>query len=704
MKTLSAVLVAAWVAWFVNVSFASDQAAAPAAAVTRATLNGLEIALDSHTGAILQLNYPGPGILVDADVTEAGLVDVAYPHEQFEPLRLAARHSRDAVIEVNPDRVVIRLGRLGPSRDKFPTEGDVAATVTMLADPDGRSVILSCAIENHSARAVRQVIFPELRGLVPIAGPDHTILKTCGFGSAPFRELVVPEADQWYAENSSTVEHTSGGMFSTMWGRWLDLGGLQGGFSLFPQRWGWESHTTTVVQLHQSTGKLRIFCAHPAEIKPGEEWSSGKWVLTPHRSGWAKGIEPYRLWVRSKVHRAYAMPKHVRECLGYRTLWMCQNQVHDPTDVVWRFGDLPALAAEAKDHGLLEMVMWSWQPSFDASLPTPYSHLGTEAELLVAIGQCRAIGVNVAPFISVVQAGPKTADRYGLKIPDNNGWTYHTELIPRRNPPYATGYSCVQVGPANVQWQDEVAASCRQWADKGIRSISWDQYMTTTQQPSIQELTRRIRDYARSLDPESSFSAEELWNLEVDCEWLDYTWNWGTYRDCQAFVNAFPAPRRNVNINRSVSETRFAFMDNLMLNVWPAKPDNINGSEWIANVPELSRTLKICAGLRRQFLPYFTGGVLIGNCLLRENHPGVRVSAYVLPDRVLAVVLNQSSAAALAFSYDLEAWLPGHTTFAATQFDETGAEVTSGDVPMSGTFVTRSLQPLEMAIVEFVAK
>ena len=704
MKTLIATAVLACGAWMTTMAFASDTNVSQPIAVTRATLNGLEITLDSRTGAILGLDYPGPGSLLSADPEEAGLVDVAYPVEQFEPLRLAARHSQDAAIEVSPERVVIRLAKLGPSRDNFPTEGDVAAIVTLLADPDGRSLILSCAIENHSARAVRQVIFPELRGLLPIAGPDHTILKTCGFGSAPFRELVVPEVDQWYAENSSTVEHTSGGMFSTMWGRWLDLGGLNGGFSLFPQRWSWEPHTTTVVQLHQSTGKLRILSAHPAEIKPGEKWSSGNWVLTPHRSGWAKGIEPYRQWVRSKINRPYAMPRHVREGLGYRSLWMCQNQIHDPADVVWRFSDLPALAAEAKDHGLLEMVMWSWQPGFDASLPTPFPHLGTEAELLDAVAQCRAIGVNVAPFISVVQAGPKTAARYRLTIPDNNGWTYHTELIPRRNPPYATGYSCVQVGPANVQWQDEVAASCRKWADKGIRSISWDQYMTTAQQPSIQDLTRRIRDYARTLDPESSFSAEELWNLEVDCEWLDYTWNWGAYRDCQAFVNAFPAPRRNVNINRSVSEARFAFMDNLMLNVWPARPDHINGSEWIAKVPELSSTLKTCAGLRKQFLPYFTDGVLIGNCLQQETRPGVRLSAYVLPDRVLAIVLNQGPEAALTFSYDLEAWLPGRTNFVATQYDEAGTQTSSSDVSVSGTCETRSLRPLEMAVIEFVAK
>lgn len=681
--------------------FLSGVAVATATEATIVQLNGLEIELDNRSGAIRRLAYAGPGTLLEAEGAEAGLIDVAYPVEQFEPLRLAARYSRDVAIERGSDRVAVRLGELGPSRDSFKLEGRVAATVILRADPDGRSVILSAEVENQSGRAVRQVIFPELRGLRATAGPGETLLRTCGFSSAPFRELVLPEADQWYASDSSTVEHKSGGMFASMWVRWLDLGSLQGGFSLFPRRWGWDPQTTTVLQMRQSDRTLRLLCVHPSEIPPGGKWSSGEWVLTPHRSGWAKGIEPYRAWVEAKVNRRYPVPKHIREALGFRTLWMCQNQPQDPTDAVWRFRDLPGLAEEAKAHGLQEMVLWTWAPGFDASLPAPFGHLGTERELLEAVRQCREIGVNVAPFISVLQASPKTAGRYGLRIPDNNGWTYHTELIPRWNPPYATGLSCVQVGPAHAAWQDEVTAACRRWADKGITSVSWDQYWTSAAKPTIQDLTQRIRDYARKLDPESTFSGEELWNLEIDCEWLDYTWNWGGHGEYQGFVNAFRAPRRNVNINRSVKEARLAFMDNLFLNVWPSKPDAINGSERIANVPELSATLKTCARLRQQFLPYFTDGVLIGNCLLTRSSPGVRMSAYVQPRRVLAIVLNQGPEASLTLEYDLAPWLPGLAGFTVAEFDERGTGSALRSVPISGVLQTRKLRPLEVSMLEF---
>ena len=34
-------------------------------------------------------------------------------------------------------------------------------------------------------------------------------------------------------------------------------------------------------------------------------------MLVPHTSGWAKGIEPYRGFVQSKLKRLYPLPWHV---------------------------------------------------------------------------------------------------------------------------------------------------------------------------------------------------------------------------------------------------------------------------------------------------------------------------------------------------------------------------------------------------------
>jgi len=155
-----------------------------------------------------------------------------------------------------------------------------------------------------------------------------------------------------------------------------------------------------------------------------------------------------------------------------------------------------------------------------------------------------------------------------------------------------------------------------------------------------------------------------------------------------------------VNIHRSEAEAKFAFMDNLFLNVWPAKPDSINGSERIERVPALSTALKQCAGLRKRFLRYFTDGVLIGNCLLSEPAPGVRLCAYVLPDSVLALVLNQGAEAELSFRVDLEPWVAGRRAFAMTLVDADGRRLAEGDVAPACTLRTPRLPHLGLAAFE----
>jgi len=621
------------------------------------TLNGLEIALDARTGGLLSLRYEGPGPLLEAAPGDASLLDLAYPRPDFEPLRLGARYSSGVEVTRQERSVLIAWLALGASRD-LPLSGSVSAAVRLREDEDGRSVVLSCEVANRSDRPVRQVVFPDLNGLLPVAGPDETIFKTGGCGNAPFRELRLSESDQFYATDGSYRQYTSGGMFSEMWMRWMDLGGLNGGFSLFPRTWGWEPRATVLLHLSPATEQLRLMCLRDVTLEPGQTWRSEEWVLTPHRQGWAKGIEVYRDFVRSRIQRTEPLPEHIRTGLGFRTVWMCRNQPNDPAgDAVYRFEDLPAVAEEAKAHGLTEMVMWSTHHGFTLPLPVPFPHLGTEQDLVDAVRRCRELGVNCAPFISVLQANRATGARYGLSVPESGGWTYHPEMIPRFNPPYAGQYACAQVDTANPQWQADVLEFTRHLADSGIPSVAWDQFWANEREPNIATLTAQIREHARALDPQSTFSGEELFNIEIDCEHLDYTWNWGGYGDFQAYTSVFPSPRRNLNINHSVWEVKRGFLDGLYLNVWPTRPGDVNGSDSIRNHPDLSRALKQCAALRAQFSPYFTEGAFIGGCLLTRSCPGTHCAARVLDDRLLFLVTNEGEARSLTLDYDAAPWL-----------------------------------------------
>jgi hypothetical protein len=667
------------------------------------SLNGLEIAIDPGTGGLLRLKYPGPGAMLETTAADAGLVELAYPIEQFEPLRLAPRYSHDAQVNAAEGLVTIHWPRLGGSRP-FEFEGEVAATVRLQATPDGRSIVMTCEVENKTPRPIPQVIFPDFRGLAAIAGHDGTELRTCSFVMRPWERLRTGEAADFYADDKSYVVYTpSGACFSEMIGRWLDLGGLAGGMSIFPRRWDWEEQAHLALRLCETDDRLRLMFTHVPGVQPGGKWTSPEFVLTPHRNGWAKGIEPYRAWVREHVKREFPVPRHVREGLGFRTLWMCQNQPNDPTDAIWKFRDLPAAAREAKEHGLDEMVVWFWSRMFTVPFDTPYAHLGTKEELVQATAECRANGVRLVPFISVLQLTKDIAPQYGLQVTGTSGWTYHPELVPRFNPGYAAGFACVQVDMANAKWQDGVAECCARLAGIGLPSICWDQYWPTPAPLNISALTRRIRTEAIKHDPEASFSGEDVSNTEISCNDLDYTWNWRGYTESQAFTNAFPSPRTNINIHTSVEKAKLGFLESLYLNVMPRKPDSINGSDTIGHHQELSTALKTCARLRRQFLPYFVDGTLIGECVLTKPSPGARVAAYVLPDRMLVIVLNRTkSPLAPELECDFRAWLPaGSNAYTVESFDEAGQSAGKSEViGPTRLMPATALGPIGMALFD----
>ncbi|MHB1001324.1 MAG: hypothetical protein ACYC27_18945 [Armatimonadota bacterium] len=675
-----------------------------------ANLNGLQLSIDAKTGGIVKMSYPGPETMIDASPGETGMIDLAYPIKQFEPLRLASRFSSDAKIDVTDDSLTVSWSKLGASRTNFPLDGDVSATVRFKAEPDGKSIIMTCEVDNKSKTSVRQVIFPDFYGLVPFNDEDNTIFKTCGFGSTPFRELHNTEgrkSTQFCMDVAAlSAEYASGGKFSGMWNRWMDFGGLKGGFSVFPRSWGWDPRYTVRLNHSETEEKLRMLCVHPVEVKPGEKWQSPEFVFTPHQSGWAKGIEPYREWVKQHMNRLYPLPKQVKEGLGYRTIWMSLGWPDDPKDAVWKVKDIVELSKENIEHGLTEMSIWGWHRGFRLPVDPVLPNLGTQEEFAKAIIDSRKLGVNVAPFISVVLAGPETAHKYGLQVSQDMGWTQHTDTIPRFNPPYSSMYAAAHVPLTNELWQKEVLESIQSFLDSGITSIGWDQFWNREKDYNMIELTKKIRAMTKAKDPDASFYGEELWNMELDAELLDYTWNWGGYGDCQAFTNSFSAPRMNACISDDTWSVKRAFIDNLYMNIFPRKPGSVNGSDWIKNWPELSKALKQCANLRKQFLPYFTEGVLIGNNLLTEPCGAVHTS-YVMPDKIMSLVMNESgNERAVTFKFNLLPWMKSPSNkYEMRVYDIDGNLLETKEISSRvKTMTTKKLGYQDITVYEFIAK
>jgi len=701
-KTLTAAIVLTSMAIYLTLTPSAKGASTK---TIEAKLNGLHIIFDAESGSIIELKYPGPGKMLDTAPKYAGLVDLAYPRDDFEPLRLASRYSKGARIDKSADRVTVTWDKLGPSRP-FDIEGKVTVKVTIKALPDGQSILLQCEIDNQSSMPVRQVLFPDLIGLAPFAGEHQTMLRSGGFVIRPFQRLVPNFRGGFYPSiGSEVLEYSGGAGFNKVITRWLDFGSLTGGISIFPRVWVHAPNTKVRLHRTETHKTLRISWMHDIRIDPDKQWTSFEYVLTPHQHGWAKGIGPYRQWINEHVHRIAPMAEHVRKGLGYRTLWMCRRYPADgDNDVVFKFSDLPRLAKESKEHGLDEMVLWFWHPHFILPTPPPYEHLGTPQDLADAVKECKRIGVNVSLFISWRSLAEPSASRYGFKIRES--WDYHPEMIPRVRPNYVRGRATSFADLANEQYRNDVLDSARNLIDNFTPSICWDQVSDLTPTGELYKVFEKIRKLSLQADPQSTFSGESVAKIEKDADYLDYTWNWRDYEDIRAYTSAFPAPRLNAIINRDVKDLWLSFIDNTYLNVMPSRPDDANATATIEEYPDISRALKQCAKLRVQFLPYFVEGTLIGDGCLAEPTDGLHVNAYALPDRLLMLAINLTDEQPFNLKCDLQPWLASQSdkyqviSYAIDGTINAPKEHTVGQWEST----IGSLKNMELAIFEFIAQ
>ena len=401
-------------------------------------------------------------------------------------------------------------------------------------------MIMTCEIDNQSEHAVRQVLFPDLVGLLPFAGEDKTEFRAIGFVIKPFQDLKHTfEEGEFYGNSGNWRRY---GSRVTAFDRWMDLGSLQGGFSLFPRVWSWRpvdssgSPTSEWLFLHRSEidGKLRVMYEHKVQIHPGEKWTSSEYVLTPHGHGWAAGIEPYRAWIRQNVDRPYPLPDHIRKSIGFRTAWMTEQFPEDPLgrSVNWKINDLAELAQECKEHGIYEMCLWGVLPwDFLERVYEPIPQLGTAAELHEALAAAKKIGVNISVFFNcMLLRGVETAEdlaKYGREPKDlATSWIYHSELIPRFRAYYAMNRGTAFADQSSQQWQADALAYLNGLIDSGYPSIGWDQFCGTPVEPNVYTVAAKVRQRAKQRDPESSFSAECDQNIHMESRYVDYTWNW----------------------------------------------------------------------------------------------------------------------------------------------------------------------------------
>ncbi|MDR3753074.1 MAG: DUF6259 domain-containing protein [Terracidiphilus sp.] len=257
-------------------------------------------------------------------------------------------------------------------------------------------------------------------------------------------------------------------------------------------------------------------------------FKAGPLALEVHKGDWHQASGIYRAWF-DQHFTVRRTPDWLRKENAWQSII-----ISNPEDVVlYRFNDLPRLAADAKKYGITTFEILGWDiGGIDRGYPqyTPDPRLGTEEEFRSALAEIRDLGVHPLIFTNVDVADTATPlfkDKLkdyvteGRWAPDWQmfGWGYGT-MSARGG---LTPSKMALVSPSHPEFRkfemDEYMALVRDGAEgfqidksAGSSALDFNKQLTVSPDksmvPGILETFNELLSKARAITPDFSLAAE----------------------------------------------------------------------------------------------------------------------------------------------------------------------------------------------------
>jgi hypothetical protein len=379
--------------------------------------------LDPVTGDLCGIRWKDPDVELIGEPRLGENFRLLLPRPGDEANYFLSRQQKVSRMEARADGVACHYDSLRNDREEVPVKVHYEIKVV-----EG-NLEFAIEVENATDLPLAEVFFA-------IVGGQH------GFGNRQDMESLVPGWNANLARSAFTDFH-AGGYGGGNLGIRYDAegftypGGMQMGWMEFCNRqtnvglyYGNHDAEPRLAALYyelrpftKSAGVTKDNWPTPADVPPGEpigltmgwlkfpylrrgRFNSGPVALRVHAGDWHEGSQFYRAW----FDRHFPV-KRPRTWLRQEMAWQSIIISNCEDAIVWKFKDLPKLAADAKKYGVTTFEILGWDMGgIDRGYPQyrPNPRLGTHEEFRQALAAIKKLGVHPVIFANLDMADTAT--------------------------------------------------------------------------------------------------------------------------------------------------------------------------------------------------------------------------------------------------------------------------------------------------------
>jgi len=399
------------------------------------------------------------------------------------PLFEAGNHAK---IEAGPSKAVLTFGGLhGVGIQKAGVMLDFNIKLTF--ELHGPELVCQAEAENNSNETLREIWFPFLSGARELDRHEgHHLVINNSTGMILDDPLAnLPQYD------GKTFGNRPGGKFFTCgFGKhpllypgvcsmpWMDYyNGRQGWYLGYHDQ---EMPSTALLMRSRSVeGDMQLGFARYPFVKPGQKWSSGKYVIRCHEGGWRAGARRYAEFAKTKIKSEADTPDWLKKAPGFHLI-SCIGQdrrINNDYDHIYE-----TFKADREEGLDLPILVFGWvRRGFDNGYPEldPDERLGGAAKLREVIGKVQAEGGKVllysqgrlidlcTDFYKAIGKDCCCVSEDGTPYIDEYSFNTESTLYPNR----LFALSC----PSTAQWGDQLKKQIDIIMGLGADGILFDQ-------------------------------------------------------------------------------------------------------------------------------------------------------------------------------------------------------------------------------------